>query len=136
MSLPDHVRRHLEATGVLTADGFSRRARLHPCRACAQPVVSGLDANVCALTGHADPHPLTASGEVAALLDGRTTYELTDRVDRSELDARDTWDIRARPAGGDPPVLAEHRCRQPIPADWQATTSRTPAPPDSADPPF
>lgn len=126
MSIPAHVRRHLEATGVLTPDGVSRRARLHPCRTCGRPIVSGLDANVCALTGHADPEPLTAAGEVAALLDGRATYELTDRVDRSELDARSAWDIRARPAGHSPPVLAGHRCGAPVPPDWRAPVPADP----------
>lgn len=136
MTLPPHIRRHLQATGVLTDRGTSRRARLIECRFCRAWVVAGLDADVAAFDSSADPTPLTPTGEVLALLDGRATFDLTERRDRSELDYRDAAVITGHPADRGR-VLAEHRCGLPVPTTWAAPpqqATRTATDPDT--PPF
>lgn len=92
-----------------------RTASLWTCR-CGEPVLTGLDDDHCAFTATCDPYRLTALGEVEALRDGRWTYQLV----RRSLDRRDQWNIPGHPPTVDLPVLAEHRCGQPIPADWIA----------------
>ena len=96
--------------------GGTRSARGAPCPKCQAPVVRGLDAEWCALSVDADPRPLTQWGELAAIMAKRSTYELTRHGDRLELDRRDQWRIKDRPAGGPGwrgDVLALHVCRAP-----------------------
>lgn len=93
-----------------------RAATPTTCRACGAIVLRGLDADACAFTALADPRPVTAAGEVAALRDGRRTYDLDGR----ELSARDRWSIPGRPPTPRRPVLAAHRCHSPLPATWLA----------------
>ena len=69
------ARDHLERTGRMVA-GATRRARAATCRGCGAKVLDGLDADVCALVATVDPTPLTAIGEVLAVLDGRRTFTL------------------------------------------------------------
>lgn len=90
---------------------YRRRAALARCPRCKAPVLAGHDD--LGLPTHADPTPLTRTAELALHLAGRPTYA----VERGELVARDRWRIR-RPATG--PVVPEHRCDAPIPADGHA----------------
>jgi len=74
-----------------------------------------MDGDLAALTVTADPYPLNIAGEVAALRAGRRTYQLF----RGALDPRDRWNIPGHPPTADLTVLAEHRCRDLIPAGWR-----------------
>lgn len=78
---------------------------LTACHRCRLPLLA---ATVGGLDRHIDPQPLQQAGELAALLAGRTTYDL-----RGELLIRRT---RWRIAGGrrDLPVLAEHYCSKEV----------------------
>lgn len=114
--IPTHIRRHLEATGVLARDGISRRAKTTFCADCHRPVVRGLDADVAALVAVVDPAPLTPVGEVLALAAGRRTYDLTWRGARYELDPREPGHIRTRPASRKYHVTADHQCGNSLPA--------------------
>ena len=113
MTMPAHIRLHLEHQGILTPDGISRRAHTRYCRHCRRPVMTGLDHDHVAATATCDPTPLDALGELTALMNGRPTYELTWTRERGYvLDHRDQFRIRGRPAGTwrDGDVLAEHKC--------------------------
>lgn len=71
----------------------------------------GLDAERCAGDVSVDPHPLSALGELQALLDGVKTYELHWRG-RYEIDYRDDFSIAGRTPGSlhNVDVVAAHRC--------------------------
>lgn len=89
----------------------ARNAKVQPCRRCRHLVLAGLDEDLCAFTAHADLEPIT--DELAALLDGRTTYTLetvhTKSGDRVRLQRRDRWMI----AGNAPAtIVQDHRCGQ------------------------
>lgn len=89
---------------------------------CGQIVLEGISGG---LTTTVDPTPLTALGELAALLTGRWTYDLAPS---RELHHRDRWRIQRR----QPPVLAAHRCGHPPPppehiAAAPRTTTTAPA---------
>ena len=101
--------------GVMSEGGLTRRAKLLAHPPCHFPTLAGLDADRCALDAWCDLGELTLEGEALALLDGRRTYELHG----GRLSPRDRWCIPGRPAGRSRwPVLAEHRCHDPIPAAW------------------
>lgn len=110
----------------------TRAARLILCPRCGAPILSGLDADWCALTARVDPTPLTEAGEALALLTGRRTYDLIGRGDERLLSLRETEHIQAPRRH---PVLATHECGKSLAAYAEKTTvlSRKPAP---AIPPF
>ncbi len=113
MSIPKWLQIHLEAKGLWDQDGVSRAARARRCKGCRRYVLVGLDGDRCALPVAVDPEPLSALGEAAALLTGRTTYRLAFLSSRLELDARDRYQIRGDAAGRTGPqhdVLAAHAC--------------------------
>jgi hypothetical protein len=90
-----------------------RRARVVGCKQCGEPVFRGLDADIAALEVCTDVRPLNAAGELAALIAGRATFELTWERGRGryELRRRDQWQIAGRPPGtGGMDVLAAHHC--------------------------
>jgi hypothetical protein len=94
--------------------------RLHHCGAW---TLVGLDDDVLAFTARVDPTPLTPAGELACVLAGRPTYDLTRRGTRRVLDARDDHALRARPPaapGARYDVLPAHRCHQPVPGSSAA----------------
>jgi hypothetical protein len=98
--------------------------------------VAGLDADSCAFEVWTDIDPLTADGEVQVLITGRATYDLWGPTDRQTLEERRAAHIAKAPAGGSRPVLAEHRCAEPLPAAWVIPFAPTPpTAPDDA-PPF
>lgn len=90
-------------------DGVTRRARATYCRSCGATVIRGLDAETAAASVTVDPNPIGALGEILAIAAGRSTYSLTWRGGRYEIDYRDQFTIT-----GSPPdslyVVAAHRC--------------------------
>ncbi len=85
------------------------------CRAGAPvAVLTGLSDEMCAWVARVEPMPLSPAGEYLALMDGRWTYHL----DRGELWMRDRWRISHRPASSTTAVVCDHRCGEPIPAEW------------------
>lgn len=96
-----------------------RKAKLSACT-CGAPIVLGLDDDLCAFSAAADPAFLTWAGELAAIVDRRPTYAVLGQ----SLFRRDRYS-RSEPS--DHPVLAGHRCGQPIPVPW-----RKPLPPVAA----
>jgi hypothetical protein len=103
---------HLIDAGVLWADGVSRRARLVACPRCRQAVIRGLDDPDNAMEARCDPWPLSVQGEVAALVEGLGTFDLSREGDGRALDYRYAESIQGRPAGLTPDwdVVVEHRC--------------------------
>jgi hypothetical protein len=93
--------------------GATRAAGIRLCPKCRAPILTGLDADMCALTVRVDPTPLTELGEAVALLQGRMTYNLASGPSRKELDQREAHHIGAPRKS---PVLAQHRCHQPLDA--------------------
>jgi hypothetical protein len=87
---------------------------------------------VAGLPVRADPTPLTALGEAAALLNGRPTFDLSDVAGRKELTYRSRDQISAPRKY---PVLAAHECGKSLHAFAQErpTRSRYVIP---AEPPF
>lgn len=122
--MPDWLRSMLVDKGYMTREGVTFRARIRSCRDCHLPTVAGIDDN--GLTTWCDPGELTPDGELLALLDGRHTWDL---YGGSQLTYRRPSAITHRPAGDRRrPVLAEHRCHQPIPASWCCPPRPAPAP--------
>lgn len=89
-----------------------RRAVATACR-CQAIVLIGLDGDTCAFTATADYRPLTRTGELLAVIDGRAVYELDHGL---RLHRRDRWSIKS-PARR---VVAGHTCGSPLPAHWVA----------------
>ena len=89
-------------------------ARAHTCPRCGALTLRALDDEVAGLLAVVDPLPLDGpAAELAAILDGRTTYDLIG-VYRKRLAMRDELRIAA---GSRYPVLATHRCPGPVPGD-------------------
>ena len=109
-AMPAGVRQHLVDTGNLGVDGLGRAAQLRTCPRCHQAVITGLDARRCAIRVACDPVCLDQLGEAAALLSGRSTYELWGR----ELEKRDQWKIAA---GISRPVMRQHQCGNAVSPD-------------------
>jgi hypothetical protein len=107
-------------------DGASPGARYAAprlCLTCGAWTLVGLDDDTLAFTARVDPTPLTPAGELACVLAGRPTYDLTRRGVRRVLDARDDYALRARPPvapGARYDVLPAHRCHQPVPGSSAA----------------
>lgn len=110
--LPDWLLAQLTAAGRIDTDG-TRRTVAHRRHTCGQPILAGLDHDPCGLPVTADPWPVDAMGEALALLAGRRTYDLAGRM-RLELNHRCASAL-ARPRRW--PVVADHRCGQPLPRD-------------------
>jgi hypothetical protein len=114
-----------KATEVKTgAPAGSRGARVVCCRNCAAPVFRGLDADLMALEVTLDVRPVNAAGELAALIEGRRTYELSwiARPGRYEIERRDHFRISGRPPGTSGiDVLTSHVCGQTIGFDRLST---------------
>lgn len=113
-----------------THNAISRRAKEHTC-VCGATILVGLDADRAAGEARVDPTPVTALGEVMALLDGRTTYRLY-AAGRLELDHRSRWHITGASADH-VLVLAEHRCQTPPLPTRPATNTALKELPDEPD---
>ncbi len=121
--------RSSRSTLVTTA---RRKAAVKNCPDCSTLVLVGLDDDSCAFVASAELHPLRHAGELAAIYaDTRRTYLLC----AGELTVRYLEQYRS---AADYPVLAEHRCADPIPATWLAPTSTSLRFPmeDTDEPPF
>lgn len=112
--MPRWLVERLDAAGYIDAQmGASRKARALSCPRCGEPLLRALDADVCALTVDADPYPLAPESEALAALMEIPTFELSWRGDHYELDRRDQWRMRGRPASKPGvQILAAHRCGQ------------------------
>lgn len=134
--IPRWLQAHLEATGRWDTDGIRRAVAAHLCRTCATRILTGLDDDRAGFPVTVDPTPLDQTGEALAQLSGRTTYALTRRGDRYELDHRDASAIRHRPAGsGTFDVVPAHRCHAALPAVESAHRPRTRAAAGFREPP-
>lgn len=91
---------------------------------CGASVISGWDADRCAVFITLDSRPLSPLGEVAALASGRRTYYV--RAGRPSR--RDRWSIPGHPPSLDLPVHAEHRCGEVIHRDHLLELPASPAP--------
>jgi hypothetical protein len=110
---PAWLRQHLIDTGVWSADGITRKAKLRT-HTCGLLVLTGLDADLAAFPATVDPTPLTTTGEMLALLGNRDTYDY--RPTTHELDGpRNALRITWAPANTRPGihVLPAHACNQP-----------------------
>lgn len=117
------VRSMLVNKGVMDSNGVTRKAKIRRHPACGMPVIAGFDAPCMAFSAWVDLTELSRHGELAALLDGRRTYELWPTAGAFELELRGRDRIRHRPADspGTPPVLCTHRCGHYVPREWAAT---------------
>ena len=107
---PAWLEAHLQAIGVADSHGLAgtfRTARTRPCTTCGTQVIAGLDAEVGAFPATVEPTPLNETGEILALLAGRTTYSLDAK---GRLWVRQAHNIPAPWRGI---VLPEHKCGQP-----------------------
>ena len=111
---------------------MSRSVSLIECNRCHLPILTGHDDYAAPVS--ADLIPLTRASEIRAMSMGLNCW----RIDAERKAWRtDRWRIAS-----DCPMpldhrVAEHRCGQPIPADWAApvaTVTRQPLDPDN--PPF
>lgn len=140
--MPAWLVQRLDRAGYIDATlAASRRARAAYCPRCRHIVMRGLDADWCALTVDCDPTPITAQAEALALLTRIPTFEVRWLGDRYEIDRRDQWRIKERPAGITPgiDVLVLHRCGEP--ARWphagsQLVDTTVNRANDLTDPPF
>lgn len=116
--MAQHVRQHLLDTGAITLEPIpaTRHTRATNCRDCSQPILRGLDADICAIATNVDPTPLNPLGEAIARATGRRTYTLRWMGNHYQLGPRDPETIRAHPAGDQAnryDVLAIHECGSP-----------------------
>lgn len=124
MTIPAWLQNHLEALGRWDTDGIRRAAAARLCR-CGARILAALDDDVAALPVRADPAPLDAAGELAALMQGRATFRLQHNNGKWELDRRSVFDIQQQPAE-ETHVLPEHKCGRPIPANGPPITNPRP----------
>lgn len=111
--VPAWLRQHLIDTGIWSADGVTRKAKLRT-HTCGLLVLIGLDADLAAFPATVDPTPLTTTGEMLALLGNRDTYDY--RPVTRELDGpRRANRITYAPATdtGSVRVLPTHVCDAP-----------------------
>jgi len=94
---------------VITGPHFiTTRPTLTTCRTCHRPQLA---ATVGGIDRHIDPAPLTAAGELAALLHGQATYNLAGPL-ADHLIRRTVHHIRGGQRTG-LPVVADHTCTPP-----------------------
>jgi hypothetical protein len=99
---------------------MTRRAHGSLCH-CGAATLYGDDADTCGLPARVDPYPLTRRGELLMVAAGRHAYEW----EFGRLYRRDRWSIRSQAAA---PVLAEHRCGDPVPTGWRLPPAPRPTP--------
>lgn len=88
-----------------------RGAWLEACPHCGQPVLAGLDRDVCALMVRVDPTPVfDPSLEGQAILAQRRSYDLVREPKRAVLYVRDPWNM-----GKNYPCFLDHQCDNPVP---------------------
>jgi hypothetical protein len=130
-SMPQWMIDRLDRAGWIDAStGAGRRARAAHCPGCRKPVLRGLTAFPGAISVDCDPPPLSSTAEALCLLVGRRTYELRYIGVEYDLDVRDQWRRRERPAGVTPKVdvLALHVCGSPPLGPYATSMLAEPAP--------
>ncbi|MFP3968615.1 hypothetical protein SMC26_40395 [Actinomadura fulvescens] len=106
--------------------------RPHRCPRCGAAILRGYDAEIAAILAVVDPLPIEdQADELAAILAGRTTYDLIGMRDKA-LNPRDEYRIAHRRHT----ILAAHRCPGPVPGDALDHTPPEQFAPDDAEPPF
>lgn len=126
MSVPQWLAQQLINSGHWDVNAIGRNARGRRCRDCGEWVLAGLDGDRCAEAVHVDPTPLSALGEMVALVGGLGTYALRTESPAFRIDHRHRWAIARTPAGSPGQrydVVAEHRCGAPEPTGPLVTES-------------
>lgn len=139
MSSSTWLRDYLIRAGHMTEKGLTRRAQIRHCARCGLALLTGLDAEMCALEAVCDPSPLSPLGEALALVEGRRTWALHSEGGRWVLNPREEDQIIAEPATSRPrqDVLRQHRCGTPPPLTAPSTFPETKPPtPTGSVPPF
>jgi hypothetical protein len=126
------------ARAIADRDGAplgARHAKPNLCARCSSWTLLGLDGDVLAHTARVDPTPLSAQGELVALLTSRRTWTLTRTGRHLALDDRDPWRTAGRPPGARNAtyaVLPQHRCGTTLTghllAPWPAALTRSDRP--------
>jgi hypothetical protein len=92
-----------------------RQCKPYVCTKCGAQCLRGDDADACAMVATVDAEPVDGFGEVLALLDGLTTYDIAQvgrkaKVGVYELFYRAAWHyLHSAPSA---PVFVQHRCRK------------------------
>lgn len=142
MSSSTWLRDHLIRAGHMTEKGLTRRAKIRHCARCGLALLTGLDAEMCALEAACDPSPLSPLGEALALVEGRRTWALHSEGGRWVLDRRDEDEIASEPAASHlrQDVLRQHRCESGAPTGQLTAPTTfpetTPPQPPNSPPPF
>lgn len=123
------ARAAIALTGAVTERGIGRSLAATTCRDCHTPTVRALDADICAFEVTLDPTPLDPLGETLAIATGRTTYDVVPTKTGLLIEPRSPQRI-TQPRRH--PVLAQHRCGQPLPAAADDTDDRG----ETDEPPF
>lgn len=112
-AMPEHVKRHLEATGYMDAEtGATRKARYSRCKNCRQAVIIGLDGDMCAMPRELDPRPLTAASEALAKMLRLQTFNLRQFGAAFQISVREQFGIAGKPPGTPGiDVLIQHTCK-------------------------
>ena len=108
----------LAALKQLAGRTTSRTIHATTCCSCRAPILTGLDADVLAVTVSVDWTHLNEQGELQALLQGRTTYRLeAPPGQRPRLTRRRAPQIRAkRKQWQQFDIVPDHKCGNPLPA--------------------
>lgn len=113
-----------------------RSIRATHCLRCRAPIVVGDDEDEIAVTVKLDVTPLSATGEMAAVLAGRATYTLDKPITgNARIWRRTSWRIKAKPADKPPrpwnqyDVLPAHQCWNPVAENLTTKTRLMPPPP-------
>lgn len=112
--LTEVAKRSLVARGMMDErTGATQNARPARCENCKAPIIIGLvNPNFGTYAMELDPIPLSARGELAAILAGRSRYRLMLHGGRWEIAARDIFNLRVHPAGSNSKedILIRHSC--------------------------
>ena len=141
--LPEHVKRRLEAMGLMDPDtGATRRARARHCERCKKVIMRGIDRDWGGVSVDCDRIPLTAQGELEAIMRneatpieerfGQATYDLSWHGGSGyQLDGRRAEHIRLYPPGkqdAGTDILARHICNAPKLSGTQSAINDSPPP--------
>jgi hypothetical protein len=110
--LDEKVKRALISKGHLDeATGATRKARQRRCEVCKRTVWRGFNADMGYMSTDLDREPLTAAGELAAVMAEVFTYTMRYKPGYGHVfdGPRDQWQVKGSPAeGGNYDILARH----------------------------
>lgn len=140
MTADEQLNTVLAGMDLLDPDGVGKGARPDRCPHCRAHILTGLDAERCALVARVDPHDIDTLGEYLAIRIGAPTYNLHETYSPK---GRKRWELNHRTLAHiesprRTPVLVAHRCGITIPAAKQPFPVRRlrPAPPGGTEPSF